>query len=357
MGIHVLPPDVNSSEIAFTPVGKDIRFGLGAVRNVGDKVVSAWTTERARAGKAKDFYDFLDKAPLLMCNKRVIESLIKAGGFDELGHSRRSLMTVHEDAVDSVIELKKNEEHGQFDLFGEFGGDGEDGGLDRQPVPDLDEWDKRTKLAFEREMLGLYVSDHPLNGLEHVLLQHGKHSVSSLAAEGGFRGETTVCGLITSVTRRVNKKGAFYAVLMLEDLEASIEVTVFPKVYDAVAQYLAPDTIVAVKGVVEDSEDRARMRAQDVHAPQVSADGGLGPVVLTLPTMRCTPGVVGNLKQVLSGHPGSAEVHLQLRNGDRLTTFRLGNGFHVAPSSPLFADLKALLGPNAVSFGRGATHG
>ena len=357
MGIHVLPPDVNSSEIAFTPVGKDIRFGLGAVRNVGDKVVSAWTAERARAGKAKDFHDFLDKAPLLMCNKRVIESLIKAGGFDELGHTRRSLMTVHEDAVDSVIELKKNEEHGQFDLFGDFGGGGEEGGLDRQPVPDLDEWDKRTKLAFEREMLGLYVSDHPLNGLEHVLLQHGKHSVSSLAAEGGFRGETTVCGLITSVTRRVNKKGAFYAVLMLEDLEASIEVTVFPKVYDAVAQYLAPDTIVSVKGVVEDSEDRARMRAQDVHAPQVSADGGLGPVVLTLPTVRCTPGVVGNLKQVLSGHPGSAEVHIQLRNGDRLTTFRLGNGFHVTPSSPLFADLKALLGPSSVSFGRGAAHG
>ena len=356
MGIQVLPPDINSSEIAFTPVGKDIRFGLGAVRNVGDKVVSAWTAERARAGKARDFHDFLDKAPLLMCNKRVIESLIKAGGFDELGHTRRSLMTVHEDSVDSVIELKKNEEHGQFDLFGDFGGD-EEGGLDRQPVPDLDEWDKRTKLAFEREMLGLYVSDHPLNGLEHVLLQHGKHSVSSLATEGGFRGETTVCGLITSVTRRVNKKGAFYAVLMLEDLEASIEVTVFPKVYDAVAQYLAPDTIVSVKGVVEDSEDRARMRAQDVHAPQVNADGGLGPVVLTLPTMRCTPGIVGNLKQVLSGHPGSAEVHLRLRNGDRLTTFRLGNGFHVTPSSPLFADLKALLGPSAVSFGRAAAHG
>ncbi|MDO5093646.1 MAG: DNA polymerase III subunit alpha [Propionibacteriaceae bacterium] len=357
MGIHVLPPDVNSSELAFTPVGKDIRFGLGAVRNVGDKVVNAWTAERGHVGPARDFYDFLDKAPLLMCNKRVVESLIKAGAFDELGHSRRALMAVYEEAVDSVIEVKRNQEHGQFDLFSDFvdpvAGESS-GALERQQIPDVEEWDRRTKLAFEREMLGLYVSDHPLNGLEHVLVQHGKHSVSAVASEGGPRGETTVCGLITSVTRKVNKQGAFYAVIVLEDLEASIEITVFPRVYDTVAQHLAPDTIVAVRGQVEQSEDRVRMRAQDVHAPQVSADGGLGPVVLRLPAVRCTPGVVGDLKQVLSGHPGGAEVHLQLRNGERMTTFRLGEGFRVAPSSPLFADLKALLGPSAVTFGRGS---
>ena len=203
-------------------------------------------------------------------------------------------------------------------------------------------------------MLGLYVSDHPLNGLEHVLLQHGKHAIGSLFGEGGARGETTVCGLITHVARKVNKSGAFYAIITLEDLDASIEVTVFPRVYDTVAHCLAPDTIVAVRGVVEDSEDRVRMRAADVHAPQVNSDGGLGPVMLTLPSVRCTPGVVTSLKQVLSGHPGSAEVHLQLRTGESLKTFRLGNGFKVAPSSPLFADLKALLGPSAVSFGRGS---
>ena len=353
MGINVLPPDVNSSEIAFTPVGTDIRFGLGAVRNVGDKVVSAWTKERSVVGPAKDFNDFLDKAPLLMCNKRVIESLIKAGAFDELGHTRRSLMEVHEEAVDSVIDLKKNEENGQFDLFGAMD-EGTSGGVELQAVPELPEWDKRTKLAFEREMLGLYVSDHPLNGLEHVLLQHGKHAIGSLFGEGGARGETTVCGLITHVARKVNKSGAFYAIITLEDLDASIEVTVFPRVYDTVAHCLAPDTIVAVRGVVEDSEDRVRMRAADVHAPQVNSDGGLGPVMLTLPSVRCTPGVVTSLKQVLSGHPGSAEVHLQLRTGESLKTFRLGNGFKVAPSSPLFADLKALLGPSAVSFGRGS---
>ncbi|MGV8846854.1 DNA polymerase III subunit alpha [Tessaracoccus sp.] len=353
MGIQVLPPDINSSELAFTPVGTNIRFGLGAVRNVGDKVVSAWTATRATQQRATSFHDFLDKAPLLICNKRVIESLIKAGAFDEMGHTRRGLLSIHEGAVDGIIDVKKNAENGQDDLFGAaFGASGDDEGMERATVPDVDEWDRRTKLAFEREMLGLYVSDHPLNGLEHVLASNGNHSVSSVAALDGYRGETTVCGLITSVNRRVNKKGAFYAQVVLEDLAASIEVTIFPRVYDAVAMHLAPDTIVAVRGVIEAAEDRARMRAVDLFAPQISLDGVSPPVVLTLPAVRCTPGIVANLKHILTGYPGSAEVHLQLRNGEKITTFKLGEGFRVAPSSPLFADLKAVLGPSAVGVGQ-----
>ncbi|MEO7587422.1 MAG: DNA polymerase III subunit alpha [Arachnia sp.] len=356
MGIQVLPPEINSSELAFTPVGTNIRFGLGAVRNVGDKVVSAWTAERATQPPATSFHDFLDKAPLLICNKRVIESLIKAGAFDEMGHTRRGLLSIHEGAVDGIIDVKKNAENGQDDLFGAGFGGGGDEGMERPTVPEVDEWDRRTKLAFEREMLGLYVSDHPLNGLEHILAANGNHSVASVAAMDGYRGETTVCGLITSVNRRVNKKGAFYAQVVLEDLAASIEVTIFPRVYDAVAMHLAPDTIVAVRGVVEAAEDRARMRAVDLFAPQISLDGAAPPVVLTLPAVRCTPGIVANLKHILTGYPGSAEVHLQLRNGEKITTFKLGEGFRVAPSSPLFADLKAVLGPSAVGVGRVGGH-
>ncbi|MCC2593012.1 DNA polymerase III subunit alpha [Tessaracoccus sp. OS52] len=352
MGIRVLPPDVNSSESAFTPVGTDIRYGLGAIRNVGDKVVAAWTAERDVKGPAKDFNDFLDKAPLLMCNKRVIESLIKAGAFDELGHTRRSLMSVYEHAVDGIIDVKKNAENGQDDLFGAFGVDAGDDSYEHSPIPDLDEWDRRTKLSFEREMLGLYVSDHPLNGLEHVLEANGQHSIASVASPDGFRGETTVCGLITSVTRRVNKKGAFWATVTVEDLTSSVEVMVFPRVYDQVAMHLAPDTIIAVRGVVDAEEDRVRMRAQDIVAPQVNPDGGSGPVLLTLPAVRCTPSIVGRLKKILSEYPGSAEVHLQLRSDQKITTFKLGDGYRVAPGSPLFADLKAVLGPSAVGVAR-----
>ncbi|MDO5676596.1 MAG: DNA polymerase III subunit alpha [Propionibacteriaceae bacterium] len=353
MGIEVLPPDVNSSEVMFTPVGEHIRFGLGAVRNVGDKVVTAWVEERKKLGPAEDFYDFLDKAPLLMCNKRVVESLIKAGAFDEMGHTRRALMGIFENAVDSVIDLKRNAEHGQ-DGF-DFGFDTEGAATSsalREVVPEMDEWDRRTKLAFEREMLGLYVSDHPLNGLEHVLQSNSERSIASVASTEGYRGPTKVAGLITSVNRRVNKAGNIWAIITVEDLTSSVEVTVFPRVYDQVAQYLEPDTIVSVSGIAEDGEDRGRMRAQQVLTPHVSAEGNAGPLALSIPAVRCTPGMVNRLKDILAQYPGSAEVHLNLRTGDQIKTFRLGDGFRVDLTSALFADLKAVLGPACVGMGR-----
>lgn len=353
MGISVLPPDINESQSAFTPVGKDIRFGLGAVRNVGDKVVQAWVHVREQHERATSFPDFLDKAPLEICSKRVIESLIKAGAFDELGHTRRSLMNVFEAAIDGITDIKKNSAHGQDDLFGGFSADDDaTATMEHTQVPAIDEWDRRTRLAFEREMLGLYVSDHPLNGLEHVLTSNGKHQISSLMNPDGFRGETTVCGLVTAVHRRVNKQGAIYATITLEDLISSIEITVFPRVYDRVAMHLAPDTIVAVRGIVEAGEENIRMRAQDVHAPHVSADGAAGPLYLSVPEVRCTPGVIAQLKEILRGYPGSSDVHVVLSGANATRMFKLGDGFRVSPGSPLVADLKAVLGPAAVGVGK-----
>ncbi len=346
MGIQVLLPDVNSSEVAFTPVGKDIRFGLGAIRNVGDKVVLAWLEERGKVGPAKDFNDFLDKAPLAMCSKRVIESLIRGGAFDELGHTRRSLMSVYEAAVDAIIDVKRNAANGQDDLFGLGGGD--DVPMEHDEIPALDEWDRKTKLAFEREMLGLYVSDHPLNGLEHVIGEYSDRTIASTAGDDGYRGDATLCGLITSVQRRVNKQGAIWATVMLEDLTTGIEVTVFPRVYERVSSMLEPDQIIAVEGVVEAADDRGRMRAQNVTAPHINADGKSGSLVLQLAETRCTPRLVDELKRVLSAYPGGSEVHVELLGRGRTTTFRLGQAFGVALGSPLFADLKALLGPNSV---------
>ena len=348
MGIQVLLPDVNSSEVAFTPVGKDIRFGLGAIRNVGDKVVQAWLEQRAELGPAKDFNDFLDKAPLQFCSKRVVESLIRGGAFDELGHTRRALMSVYEQAVDSIIDVKRNAANGQDDLFGLMADDGSSEQVEHVSVPDLDEWDRRTKLAFEREMLGLYVSDHPLNGLEHVIAEHSDRSIASTAGEDAFTGSTTLCGLITGVNRRVNKHGAIWAQVTLEDLTTSIEVTVFPRVYERVSALLEPDTIVAVEGIVEAGEDRGRMRAQNVTAPHFNADGAAGPVVITMAETRCTPKLVSDLKNVLCAYPGGAEVHVEVKGASRTTVFRLAKGFNVQLSSPLFADLKALLGPTSV---------
>src|SRR5699024_8040406 len=146
---------------------------------------------------------FLDKVPAVVCNKRTIESLIKAGAFDSLGHTRRALLMVHEQAVDAVIGVKRKEAEGQFDLFAGLGGEDSDGGGFTVEIPDLPEWDKKQKLAFEREMLGLYVSDHPLSGIEHVLTQAADVSIAALLAdESRPDGSTvTISGLISSLQR------------------------------------------------------------------------------------------------------------------------------------------------------------
>src|SRR5882724_8561992 len=225
-GIKVLQPDVNESALRFAAVGNEIRFGLGAVRNVGTNVIDSIIGSRRDKGKYSTFTDFLDKSELLACNKRVIESLIKAGAFDSLGNTRLSLVEVHEGAVDAVVPLKRQAAMGQFDLFG--GGDDEpDAGMSSSPLAHLkfieDEWPRKRKLAYEREMLGLYVSAHPLDGAERILRKHAKRPIGALLADPPQEGEVEVSGLITSVERRVNKNGAPWAICSIEDLDASIE--------------------------------------------------------------------------------------------------------------------------------------
>ncbi len=347
MGIRVLPPDANESDGMFTPVGQDIRYGLGAIRNVGDNVVRGIVEARTEHGKAADFNTFLDQVPLVVCNKRVIESLIKAGAFDSMGHTRRALMECCEQKVDEVIDLKRNQANGQDDLFGDLGGGNE---LVSSPVPDLPEWDKRVRLAFEREMLGLYVSDHPLQGLEHILHAQRDLSIGTLRSDDGPRdGVVTIAGMITQVVRKQTKAGDLWAIVTVEDLEAAVEVLLFPKVYQLVAGSLATDTIVRIKGRVRTKDDAIEVQGNEVHFPDVTETES-GPLVISLPAVRCTPAVVEQLRSVLRAHPGGTEVRVRLiTQSNHSKVWRLDDGLRVAPSRPLMADLKALLGPACVS--------
>ncbi len=344
-GIKVLPPDVNSSEANFTTVGVDIRFGLTAVRNVGENVVASIVATRKAKGAFADFSDFLKKVEPVACNKKVVESLIKAGAFDSLGHTRRGLMTVFDQAVDSFLAAKRVEATGQFDLFGSDGA--EDDPVDTVfavAVPD-GEWDKMARLAFEREMLGLYVSDHPLLGVEHVLAAHSECTVGALQGDQIGDGQSvTIGGILSSVLRRVNKAGVPWASAVLEDLEGSIEVLFFPQTYAQVAVSIAEDAILVVKGRLDRREDVAKLIASDVSVPDLS-EGPRGPVVVSLQAARCTPPVVERLKEVLATHPGTTEVHLQLVSGERRTALRVADGYRVAATPALMGDLKALLGP------------
>ena len=351
MKIQVLPPDVNESQSTFTPVGNDIRFGLTAIRNVGSNVVSGIVAAREEKGRFTDFNDFMEKVPALVCNKRMIESLVKAGAFDEMKHHRRALMAIHEAAVDQYVDIKRNEAIGQDSLFGGLDGDGPDAGFGISvAVPEIDEWDKTTLLGHEREMLGLYVSDHPLLGLEHLLSNGTDCSIGQLMLDEERPEGTvlTICGLVTSVQRKITKRGDNWALVTLEDLDGAIDVLLFPSAYQLASTYLTEDAIITVKGRLSRSKDQPEIQAIEVTVPDLS-EGPAGPVVINLPSTRCTPPVVGQLKDVLGTHPGMTEVQLRLLARNATTVMRLDDRLRVTPSPALFADLKQLLGPGCLS--------
>ncbi|MGH3775715.1 MAG: DNA polymerase III subunit alpha [Pseudonocardiaceae bacterium] len=274
MGITVLPPDVNSSERDFTAVGGDIRFGLGAIRNVGGNVVDAITRARAEKGAYTDFSDFLRKVDAVACNRKVVESLVKAGAFDSLGHPRKGLHLVHGEAIDAVMGSKRAEAIGQFDLFGSQPGDGGCAGLFDVPVPP-DQWDTKHQLALEREMLGLYVSGHPLRGVEHILARQSGTPIASILDDTVADGaQVIVGGILASVTRRVNRNGEPWAAAQLEDLAAGIEVLFFPKTYSVVGVNVAEDAIVLVKARVTTRDDRISLIANDLVVPDLAQTSG-----------------------------------------------------------------------------------
>lgn len=349
LGITVLPPDVNESVQNFASVGDDIRFGLGAVRNVGANVVASLVSTREEKGKYTDFSDYLNKIDITACNKKVTESLIKAGAFDSLGHPRKGLFLVHTDAVDSVLGTKKAEAMGQFDLFGGGDDDGDAGdSAFTIKVPD-EEWEDKHKLALEREMLGLYVSGHPLNGIAHLLTAQVDTQIPAIL-EGGIANDAQVRvgGILASVNRRVNKNGLPWASAQIEDLSGGIEVLFFPQTYSMFGAEIADDVVVLVGAKVAKRDDRISLIANELIVPDFTSAQANRPVAVSLPTRQCTVDKVTALKQVLARHPGTAQVHLRLISGERITTLELDQSLRVTPSSALMGDLKELLGPGCL---------
>lgn len=343
MGIKVLPPDVNESEGDFTPRGTDIRFGLAAIRNVGANVVGLIIDARKSKGRFETFGDYLAKVDAQACNKKTVESLIKAGAFDSLGQTRRGLMAIHMEAIDAVMENKRAAAIGQFDLFGEA--------PLPSPIPNdlasagiVTEWDKTLLLAYEREMLGLYVSDHPLLGIEHVLATLVDRSISAIGSDDLSQDQIiTVGGLVTSIQRKMSRQGAPWAIVTVEDLEGAVDVMFYSQTYANVAMLLTEDAVVVVRGRVDKREEVARLVAMDMTIPDVGS-APRGPLVISMPVARCTPPTVERLKDVLRSYPGTTEVHLSLDSPGKKTVMRLEDALRVALTPALSADLKALLG-------------
>lgn len=346
-GVRVLQPDVNESVAEFTAVGDDVRFGLRSVRNVGDNVIEAIIDGRHRKGKFTSFSDFLGKADLPALNKRAVESLIKAGTFDSLGHSRKGLTAIHESAIDAIIPVKKAASFGQDDLFADLAdvGSGEPAfGLDF-PIDEA-EWPRRQLLATEREMLGLYVSAHPLDGAEHILSRARDCSVADLLASGRITGDVQLSGLITGIQLKMTKQGKHWAIVNLADRDASIEVLFFPAAYQLVQHALADDNVISVKGKIEDRDGTVNIFGRELSVLDVSSTeiGGEPPVRLALPSHRITEQSVKELKRILGAHPGDNPVRLSVRSARKTTIYALQAT--VNPTT-IASDIKGTFGADA----------
>ena len=348
MGIKVLPPDVNESASDYTPIGNDIRFGLTAIRNVGENVVASIVANRQSKGRFTSFGDFLSKVDQQVCNKKTIESLIKAGAFDSLGATRRGLMMVYLEAIDSVNEAKRAEAIGQFDLFGP--GFGEETTAVTGVELDIPggEWEKNLLLSYEREMLGLYVSDHPLLGIEHVLRAAVDMPLSQIADDSiAHEQVVNIGGLITQIQRKVSKQGNSWAIVSIEDLEGAVDVLFFAGTYQTHALNLIEDRVIVVRGRIDKREEAPRITALDMTIPDMTG-APTGPLVITMDAKSVTAPLVDRMKEILRSHPGPREVHLKLDDGSKGLMMKIDDDLRVTASPSLSADLKSVLGPDCL---------
>jgi DNA polymerase-3 subunit alpha len=348
MGIKVLPPDVNESQSDYTPLGNDIRFGLTAIRNVGENVVASIVANRSTYGRYESFGDFLTKVDANVCNKKTIESLIKGGAFDSLNHPRKGLTLIYLEAIDSVMEAKRAESIGQFDLFGSGMSSTSSTITNVEIEIPNQEWEKALLLSYEREMLGLYVSDHPLLGVEHLLRSSTDMPISQVNDESvGHEQIVTIGGLITQIQRKVSRRGDSWAIVTVEDLEGAVDVMFFSNSYTQHSMNLMEDRIVVIRGRVDKREEQVKIMALDLSMPDISL-APTGPLIISMDTVRCTPPVVDRIKEILRSHPGKREVHLKLDDGRKSLVMKIGDDLRVTASPSLSADLKAILGPDCL---------
>ncbi len=352
LGIEVDVPDLNLARSEFTPLpdlsdsespGR-IVFGLSAIRNVGEGLVELIVAERDANGPFEDFYDFVERCDTSVLNKRTVESLVKAGAFDSLGYSRKGLLHTYEQVIDHTLARRREYDMGVLSLFGED--ENEPNFDERIPVPEA-EFDKTTRLAFEKEMLGLYVSDHPLFGYEALLRRRVDTTLGDLveADDGTVR---TVGGVVTGLDKKWTRKGDLMATFELEDLAGSIEVMVFPRTMTEHGHKLDDDVVVLVTGRLDGREDSPKLICQEVEVFDASGEPWARPVRLRVPVGRIDEETIGELKTLLAAHPGASEVFLQL--GDR-RVLRLPDAFSVEPANGLIAELRVLLGGDAVMLG------
>jgi DNA polymerase-3 subunit alpha len=378
MGIRVLPPDVNESGVSFAVVEGCIRFGLNAVKGIGEKAIETIVRARDAGGRFTSIYDFCARVDTAAVNKRALEALIKCGALDSTGDSRQGMLTALPQAMAEGERRRKARAIGQTDLFGMLldgaggpaaddggatgGGPSAQGGpaaaghdpaagdamMPHPPVP-AEEFDRDRLLAFEKEVLGLYVSSHPLEGLRDQL--HGEIEVPVTrlpeARDGAF---VWSGGLVAGLQRRAMKNGNTMAVFRLEDVDGGCEVLAFGDVYEKCREILVEDEVIKVRGRV----DRKGEGDVKLIAAEVKRFGGVSetrPLNVVVDAERAQAGLFDELHQILADFPGSVPVVLTMVTRDGRAKLRVGDGLRVSPAGGLYAELKALLGESCIEVG------
>ncbi len=372
MGIKVLPPDSNQSDIYFTvvqdgpgselptlgtvsgtsPAAADIRFGLAAIKNVGEGAVEAILRARKQGGAFRSLVDFCERVDLRAVNRRVIESFIKSGCFDSLDTRRASLFAVIDQAMEAGQKLQRDQERGQASLLGMLGV-GESATRAEYRIPDRPEWGEGERLTFEKESLGFFITGHPLERFRDEL-SHWATTTSGRIADFADR-EVSVGGIITGLRLIKTKKGDRMASFVLEDLEGGIEVLVFPESYKRVAGRLAEDQVVLVKGKAEkEDEGKARLVANEVLTLDQAKLADARSVTIRMPLSRWDRATGERLRDILSAHRGECAVTLEMvREGAFRVAVAPAAPFRVRPDAALHAEVEALLGPGALLLARG----
>ncbi|MDP2181670.1 MAG: DNA polymerase III subunit alpha, partial [Actinomycetota bacterium] len=346
-GMHVLPPDVNSSGPDFTAVEDGIRFGLAGIRGVGEGVVESIVAARTEGGPFTSLQDFCARVDLRLINRKTLEALVKAGAFDSTGYTRKHLwhMVEREGVAEAALKRQRDAENGQvsmFDMFAE-----EDLGFAEDvPAPNDDEWDKKFKLANEKEMLGIYVSDHPLSGIADLVRAASDHSLGDVdeLADG-----TTgwFAGILASVDRRPTKKGTMMAIVTLQDLEDNIEAVLFPQVYEKNRDAILEDSVLRFKARLEDSDRGKKLIVSEVQPfDGTTFDRAPGTVVVETDAATFGNGRADKLKEILAHYPGKDTLELHITASQSTKVWKCGAVDRFAAG--LHAELMELFGGSAI---------
>ena len=344
MGIEVEPPDVNVSAEDFRVVDGKIRFGLNAVKNVGESAVRAILAAREEAGPFESVWDFCERVDPQVVNKRALESLVKCGAFDSTGATRKGMWDVLEDALSWGGRQQADRLAGQGSIF-DLGGEAEQRPRHHRPIP-TDEWDKAEKLAYEKEALGLYVSEHPLSGIREALRR--KTDAQIVELERRRDGDVvTVGGIVGSLRQTTTKKGERMVFMRLDDVSGSVEAIVFNSVYGAARDLLEADRVLIVKGRIDHKEGETKLIAMEV-AP-FEAMPERSEVRLKLDARKAPAGLVRDLATLLREYPGELSVIAAVETSNGPLTLAFGPEYRIRPEPDFFAEVKSLLGEAAIS--------